>query len=140
MDFDPDGIAIMSTYKYGSIALRHENAELRVPRLEWLGIKSIDISLYSSVSPARTSMTQDSPEWETSDPASAEGVLRLTQRDRRMANKILMRFDVQREAEWLQELQVMLVLNIKVEIQILGSRPGGLESWLERRLLEALQS
>jgi len=41
-DFDPDGIAIMRTYKYGSRGLRHEQ-NVRIPRLNWLGIQSSDV-------------------------------------------------------------------------------------------------
>jgi meiotic recombination protein SPO11 len=42
VDFDPDGIAIMRTYKNGSRRLEHEQ-DATVPRLRWLGIHSDDI-------------------------------------------------------------------------------------------------
>lgn len=42
VDFDPDGIAIMRTYKYGSLSLRHEQ-RVSMPRLKWLGILSNDL-------------------------------------------------------------------------------------------------
>ena len=140
MDFDPDGIAIMSTYKHGSVALRHEKASLRIPQLKWLGVKSTDINPNYSTSLSRVWMTQDPAERKNSEQASPEGVLRLTRRDRRKANRMLEKAQVQEERGWTRELQVMLMLNIKVEIQILSSRTGGLESWLERRLSEALRS
>ncbi len=42
VDFDPDGVSIMRTYKYPSMRLSHEeNAE--IPQLRWLGIKSSDL-------------------------------------------------------------------------------------------------
>lgn len=41
VDFDPHGVAIMRTYKYGSRRLGHENAT--IPSLRWLGIRSDDI-------------------------------------------------------------------------------------------------
>ena len=140
MDFDPDGVAIMSTYKHGSIALHHENASLQIPQLEWLGIKSIDIDVRSPVSPFRVCTMQDPVESENSDPVNAEAVLRLTRRDRRKANSMLEKTEGREGAECMRELQIMLMLNVKVEIQILSSRPGGLESWLEWRLSEALQT
>jgi DNA topoisomerase VI subunit A len=42
VDFDPDGIAILRNYKYGSQSLRHEK-NITTPRAKWLGIKSYDI-------------------------------------------------------------------------------------------------
>ncbi len=42
VDFDPHGIAILRTYKYGSQRLGHEE-NATVPRLRWLGIRSNDI-------------------------------------------------------------------------------------------------
>ena len=41
-----------------------------------------------------------------------------------------------REKEWRRELQVMLMLNVKAEIQILSSGEG-LERWLDGKLLLA---
>ncbi|PQE23868.1 meiotic recombination spo11 protein [Rutstroemia sp. NJR-2017a BBW] len=117
VDFDPDGIGIMSTYKYGSKNLAHESADLSVPSIRWLGVRSADM-----VEAGET----------------AEGVMRLTERDRRLAVKMLER-DLYRdggeETEWRRELQVMLVLNRKAEIQILGNG-SALEKWLDRKLQE----
>jgi meiotic recombination protein SPO11 len=39
VDFDPDGIAILRNYKYGSQRLSHEE-DVTVPQMKWLGIKS----------------------------------------------------------------------------------------------------
>jgi meiotic recombination protein SPO11 len=117
VDFDPDGIGIMSTYKYGSKNLAHESADLSVPSIQWLGVRSADM-----VKAGET----------------AEGVMRLTERDRRLAAKMLER-DLYRdggeETEWRRELQVMLILNRKAEIQILGNG-SALEKWLDRKLQE----
>lgn len=38
------------------------------------------------------------------------------------------------------ELQKMLVLNVKAEIQTLDDRPGGLVRWLEERIWRGLAS
>jgi meiotic recombination protein SPO11 len=102
MDFDPDGLAIMSTYKYGSVSLAHENNSLVAQTLEWLGITSDVI---------RNIHLDKSQAWQ-----------RLTPHDRRKAQKMLERPACQEEIEtsWRRELQVMLMLNIKAEIQILG--------------------
>ncbi|TVY87160.1 Meiotic recombination protein, partial [Lachnellula willkommii] len=41
VDYDPDGLGILSTYKHGSIALAHESG-LAVSSVEWLGVRSCD--------------------------------------------------------------------------------------------------
>jgi meiotic recombination protein SPO11 len=41
------------------------------------------------------------------------------------------------EGKWRREVQVMLMLNVKAEIQVLEAGPGGLAAWLEgERLFE----
>jgi len=118
-DFDPDGIAIMSTYKHGSLKLSHENAHLNVPSIQWLGIHSKDI-------------LDEASEQE------GKGLLRLTGRDRRKAIKML-EWDVLREEgmerEWRREVQIMLMLGVKAEMEILGGREGGVDGWVEGKLL-----
>ena len=119
-DLDPDGIAIMSNYKHGSYTLSHENENLIVPSIRWLGIRSSDIL--------------NEPNRE-----EAQGLLKLSGRDRKKAVKMLENSAVMREgggeAEWRRELQVMLMLNVKAEIEVLGQREGGVEGWVEEKLL-----
>ncbi|KAF7940533.1 uncharacterized protein EAE98_000660 [Botrytis deweyae] len=115
VDFDPDGLGIMSTYKHGSVALAHENENLSVPSMRWLGLKSKD-------------MMQGGKE--------NEGLLKLSERDRRLAVKMLQRDVCQPggdEDEWRREIQVMLMLNKKAEIQIIGNG-NALENWLNESL------
>jgi len=121
MDFDPDGIGIMSTYRYGSVALAHENAHLAVPRMRWLGIRSCEI---------------------TQDHDSSQAHLKMTHRDRRVATRMLEKqtsLEYGHEDEWQRELQVMLMMNSKAEIQILGNG-AGLESWLDMKLSRMCKS
>ncbi|KAG0646636.1 Meiotic recombination SPO11 [Hyphodiscus hymeniophilus] len=117
VDFDPDGLGILSTYKYGSVALAHENASLAVPSIRWLGVKSSDIV-------------------QIAGEEDKTGQLKLSARDRRIAGKMLEKdifAEEGREAEWRREVQVMLMLNVKAEIQILSSGVG-LEKWLDGEL------
>ncbi|KAJ5672696.1 Winged helix-turn-helix transcription repressor DNA-binding [Penicillium longicatenatum] len=118
VDGDPDGIAIMSTYKYGSMAHLHENARLTVPGLKYLGIRLSDAVLDSDVS--------DSV------------LLSLTARDRRKINSMLRNSPVWAddgpEPEWRVELQRMLMLNVKVEIETIYEHDGGLEGWIDRKM------
>jgi meiotic recombination protein SPO11 len=121
VDFDPNGMGIMSTYKYGSMALSHQNQNLAVPSIRWLGIRGSDILQMKD--------------------CEVTGRLKLTDRDRRIATRMLDKEifqDGAREEGWRRELQIMLMLNCKAEIQILSSRDDGLEGWLDEKLLEAL--
>jgi meiotic recombination protein SPO11 len=122
VDFDPDGIGIMSTYKYGSVTLSHQNQLLIVPSINWLGVQSTDIIPIEE--------------------SGRTGLMRLSTRDRRIANCMLERpaFQGGVEPEWRRELQVMLMLNCKAEIQILSDGGTGLKDWLDRKLIEALNS
>ena len=111
----------MSTYKYGSLKLSHENAGLNVPSLQWLGVQSQDVLAGNG-------------QEEYSD------LLRLSARDRKKAADMLERSEVLQEGgmeeEWRRELQVMLMLNVKVEMEILADRDGGMKGWVEEKLLE----
>ncbi|CAG8030886.1 unnamed protein product [Penicillium salamii] len=118
-DGDPHGIAIMSTYKYGSAAHLHENARLSIPRLQWLGLRVSDIIAVPEV-------------------LGDKALLSLTGRDRKKIISMLYNSPVWAsdgpELQWRVELQRMLFLNAKAEIEILYECSGGLEGWIERRM------
>lgn len=121
MDFDPDGMSIMSTYKYGSWRLSHENHRLNVPELQWLGIHSKDLI-----------------DIIKKDDDATSGLLALSIRDRKRAMKMLEKDDLAengRERQWRREIQEMLMLNMKAEMEILNEREGGMEAWLEKKLI-----
>ncbi|KAL4903503.1 hypothetical protein BDW74DRAFT_179919 [Aspergillus multicolor] len=119
VDGDPDGMAIMSTYKYGSMAHVQENERLNLPSLRWLGLRT---------SEAVSGLGLDGD----------EALIPLTERDRKKIAGMLSRSPVWAfdgpEVEWRVELQRMLVLNVKAEIEIIYDREGGLEGWLEREM------
>lgn len=137
IDLDPDGIAILSTYKYGSYRLAHEDIApkdkpaLSLPDIHWLGVRSEHIS--------RTPTN----ECDTSASALPElqGLMRLTVRDRTKAIQML-KWDLCAEdgleQGWRRELQTMLMLNFKAELQILDELPGGLVPWLSNELDQAM--
>jgi len=133
VDLDPDGIAILSTYKYGSYRLAHEGVTPTdtpapsLPDIRWLGVKSHHMS--------RTPVG----EHDTGPRATLQlqGLMRLTARDRTKAARMLewnLCTEDGPEPGWRQELQKMLVLNIKAEMQILDEMPGGLVGWLSGEL------
>ncbi|KAK2748971.1 hypothetical protein FQN57_007254 [Myotisia sp. PD_48] len=119
VDCDPDGLAIMSTYKYGSMAQVHENSRLNVPEIRWLGLR---------LSETLTSMQE----------SSKFSLLQLTQRDRKKAEAMLKKnpsfAEGGPEPSWRRELQVMLMLNLKAEIEILYELDGGMASWFQKNI------
>ena len=122
VDYDPDGISILSTYKYGSISLAHESIGLSTPTIKWLGIRSTDIRGHND---SVTSLVVDN------------GIMRLSARDRKKATNLLEGGECKdggSEQEWRRELQVMMMLGAKAEMQILDRMNGGLEKWLRVKL------
>lgn len=112
VDFDPDGLDIMSTYKYSFLSLSDQNP------IRWLGLNS-------------TNLVQDDTVHQT------QGLLRLSARDRHKASRMLERepyVEHGKEPEWRREIQIMLMLNIKAEIQLLEAKEGGLPRWVSSRL------
>lgn len=115
-DYDPDGIAILDVYKYGSAAMRHENLELRVEKLSRLGLNSRHVITCQDVAHAD------------------QALLTLSARDRNKACKMLERCSEDGEDDGFntrRELQIMLILNIKAELQLLDAVPGGMSAILE---------
>ncbi|BCS27538.1 putative meiosis-specific topoisomerase Spo11 [Aspergillus puulaauensis] len=119
VDGDPDGMAIMSTYKYGSMAHTHENWKLNIPSLRWLGLRTSEVV-------------------ESLGPDGDEALMSLTRRDRRKIVSMLSNNPVWAvdgpELEWRVELQRMLMLNVKAEVEILYDREDGLEKWIDREM------
>ncbi len=132
MDLDPDGIAILSTYKYGSSRLAHERAAmdgnpgLGIYDMQWLGVKSHQIGCVPDGSKSSLNMIH-----------GFQGFMKLTARDRNKAIRML-EWDLcgenGLEPEWREELQRMLMLNVKAEMQILDELPGGMVSWIRNEL------
>lgn len=146
VDYDPDGVNIFRCYKWGSAALEHEE-DVRLPLLRWLGVKSGDFhdtsqgqtappSNYHAhfqepVSPREAAHSQAGP---------FNRLLQLTQRDRKLAVKLLGDFADEAKhrggaAEALGEVQKMLMMNVKAEIQALNDE-GDIAGYLERKLME----
>lgn len=120
VDYDPDGLAIFLTYRDGSLALHHERKHLVAPTLECIGLGSE--SIHSFI--------------EMNDEEGEDGLLRLTSRDRRKAIRMLERQDDWgcSSADASAELRMMLMLNVKCEIQVLDDMPSGLGGWLADRM------
>ncbi|KAL7625829.1 endodeoxyribonuclease [Parahypoxylon ruwenzoriense] len=157
VDFDPSGISIMLTYKFGSQSLRHEE-NVAVPGLSWLGPKSDDLLNHSYYRPSSACVSEIDHPFVSARPSSQEtGVSSsssertlftnplqvsspLTTSDRRKAFSLLRKFNNEwnqdaNEMELVHELQLMLMLNLKVEIQAVDNA-GDMTTWLDERLIE----
>lgn len=121
MDYDPDGLSILATYKHGSFSLAHENEDLITPNIHWIGMKSC---FHTTSTSSRGNQYQI--------------LLPLSARDRRRAKSMLQRpllAENGDEKEWRRELQVMLILNLKNEIEVLDNmKSNGLEDFLMQKL------
>ncbi|GAA6051033.1 hypothetical protein JCM3770_005465 [Rhodotorula araucariae] len=98
VDSDPHGLSILSVYKHGSSSQAHDSANLVVPRVQWLGVKG--------------------SEWDALGVGRDE-LLPLTKADRGKALAMLKKEGLPNE--WRRELEYMLHLNRKAEIQVLCS-------------------
>ncbi|KAM5440249.1 endodeoxyribonuclease [Microsporum canis] len=119
VDSDPDGMAIMSTYKYGSMAQVHQNAYLNVPSIQWIGLYASEMI-------------------PTVDFLNGSSLIPMSRRDRKKAEAMLNRnpcfAEDGPEPSWRKELQSLLVMNMKAEIEILYECDGGVEGWLDGKL------
>ena len=121
VDFDPDGLAILSVYKHGSAALSHENEDLVVPQMQWLGLTAED--------------TKSSGD----DLHASQGLLTLTERDRNKAGKMIENSISKTEEgsdsnDARTAVQTMLMLNMKAELQLLEARPSGMVELLRSKI------
>lgn len=151
VDFDPDGIKILLTYKNGSRSLQHEE-QATATRLSWIGPKSDDVfGCYHPRSLIADSNQTDVSGLIPNEPLSlfqtsappyptqfslVEVTLPLKVRDRKLAVRLLSatvgKEDVE-SLDFVRELQVMLLLNTKAEIQAVDEA-GDLSIWLEGAL------
>lgn len=117
VDWDPDGVEILGTYRFGSGAMGWERGRLAAERVEWWGVRSADLE----VAVARGG-----------GGGGVDGVLRLTARDRRKARGVLGRAWMADVPEWRRELQVMLFLGVKAETEIVSG--VGMRAWVEGKI------
>ncbi|KAH7152025.1 Spo11/DNA topoisomerase VI subunit A [Dactylonectria estremocensis] len=150
VDFDPDGINILRCYRYGSQKLAHE-AYVCTPAIIWLGIKSRQ--LMDTHGPEDASQSSDSASSQVrlgselaftttrssvSSTSCQNPITYLSLRDRRVAESTLKVLrnsspDDMEVAELRRELQVMLHLGTKAEIEWLDDS-GDLCQWLNREI------
>ncbi|GAB7342842.1 hypothetical protein MBLNU457_g0967t2 [Dothideomycetes sp. NU457] len=121
MDWDPDGVAILSVYKHGSANKAMDMEDLLASNIQRLGLSRIDID-------------------DREETRYEQGLIPLTGRDRRKARQLLDKAlydEGGAEDGWRLELQTMLMINVKAELQILDEVPGALHKILRGLSLDA---
>ncbi|KAL6897622.1 Spo11/DNA topoisomerase VI subunit A [Trichoderma evansii] len=154
VDYDPDGLNIFRCYRFRSDSSIQET-DVTAPGIRWLGIKSQDLveyEIYLNSSIRHSSINQQLPNSQSSEESSSsktsisstecrEPVSFLSTRDRKVAVGILEKLlDVIDDVEVIEvqrELQVMLMMGIKAEIQWLDEA-GNLADWLDFKLGQLL--
>lgn len=120
-DFDPDGLNIANVYRFGSKALDHEGESSKVPDAQRVAL-------------GREHLVKKG----IAEGKSSHCLLPLTGRDRRKARSMLLNKSDEMGVGTMLELQAMLMLNYKAELEICedGSRDeDGLEHLLRSILL-----
>lgn len=112
VDGDPYGIDILSVYKFGSLALKHEEGKLAASRVEWAGIWASELQ---SLNIDKNSLIPISPS------------------DEKKALTMLRRPAALMPRRWKKEIMHMLHTRRKAEIEILSAAvPGPLTNALTR--------
>ncbi|KAL7896699.1 Spo11/DNA topoisomerase VI subunit A [Trichoderma sp. TUCIM 5745] len=154
VDYDPDGLNIFRCYRFRSNTANQET-DVTAPGIRWLGIRSQDLleyELYLNNSIRKSSGSQQSSTSQSSQESGSsktsisstecrDPVSFLSTRDRKVAVGILEKLlDVKDDPEVVEvqrELQVMLMMGVKAEIQWLDDA-GNLTDWLDFKLEQLL--
>jgi meiotic recombination protein SPO11 len=117
VDSDPYGLKILSVYMSGSKQMSYDSSHLTTPDIKWLGVRPSDLDRYNLPQQCR---------------------LPMTEADKKMGQELLKEPFVQKNKEWVRELELMLKTGEKAEIQALSSFGFQFitEQFLPRKLLE----
>ncbi|KAJ8696095.1 endodeoxyribonuclease [Pleurotus ostreatus] len=99
VDGDPYGLDILSTYKYGSNSLKHENYKLAAERVQWVGLRVGELADFQ---------------------IEMNSLIPITRHDEKKALSMLSRQLTLPQA-WRKELMRMLHTRRKAEIEILST-------------------
>ncbi|KAK9317973.1 Spo11/DNA topoisomerase VI subunit A [Lipomyces starkeyi] len=115
VDSDPYGIDILCTYKFGSRAMAHENSHLTALKMEWVGVNVLEYE---------------------------DGWTKLSVGDRKKAIKMLSLPWMETEAAMAMrlELQRMLFLGQKAEMNVVGTEACGVITYLTRAIKTRLDA
>jgi len=100
MDSDPHGIRIMCTYMKSSKAMSYDSDSLATGDIKWLGVRPSDLNKYKIPEQCRLDMDE---------------------KDMREARTLLESDFIVKNEKWVAEIEVMLKMKKKAEIQALSS-------------------
>ena len=117
VDSDPYGLKILSVYSSGSKNMSYDSNHLTTSDIKWLGVRPSDLDRYNIPNQCR---------------------LPLTLADRKAGDDLLKEAFVQKNPEWVAEIEMMLRTGVKAEIQALSSYGFQYltEQYIPRKLLE----
>mmetsp|Transcript_25700 Transcript_25700/g.62952 ORF Transcript_25700/g.62952 Transcript_25700/m.62952 type:complete len:414 (-) Transcript_25700:280-1521(-) len=100
VDSDPYGLKILSVYMSGSKNMSYDSASLTTPDIKWLGLRPSDLNKYDLPDQCRLDMTEN---------------------DIKTGQELMKEEFIQKNPEWMKELETMVKTKKKAEIQALSS-------------------
>jgi len=100
VDADPYGLKILSVYMSGSKNMSYDSASLTTPDIKWLGLRPTDFDKFDLPDQCRLDMTPN---------------------DIRTGKELLKEEFIQKNKKWVEELELMIKMKKKAEIQALSS-------------------
>lgn len=100
VDSDPYGLKILSVYSSGSKNMSYDSANLTTPDIKWLGVRPSDLDKYGIPEQCR---------------------LPMSDHDIKTGKELLEEEFIRKNAEWYNELELMVQTKEKAEIQALSS-------------------
>jgi meiotic recombination protein SPO11 len=100
VDSDPYGLKILSVYMSGSKNMSYDSASLTTPDIKWLGLRPSDLNKFDLPEQCRLDMTEN---------------------DIKTGKELLKEDFIQKNPEWMKELEIMVKTKKKAEIQALSS-------------------
>jgi meiotic recombination protein SPO11 len=100
VDSDPYGLKILSVYMSGSKNMSYDSASLTTPDIKWLGLRPSDLNKFDLPEQCRLDMTEN---------------------DIKTGKELMKEDFIQKNPEWMKELEIMVKTKKKAEIQALSS-------------------
>jgi len=100
VDSDPYGLKILSVYMTGSKNMSYDSAHLTTPDIKWLGVRPSDLNRYNIPEQCR---------------------LEMTEHDIKTGKDLLKEEFIMKNEQWYAELQLMVKMKKKAEIQALSN-------------------
>ena len=100
VDADPHGLKILSVYSSGSKNMSYDSFSLTCPDIKWLGLRPSDFERYH---------------------LPDQCLLPMSEKDIKVGQDMLKEDFIQKNPAWIAELELMLKLKVKAEIQALSA-------------------